>query len=315
MIKRHLLVGLLLASLTAAAVRAEKIPRPNPKIPPPSAEWIAKIEQLAPAKTSVEAPKRKALVFSLFTGFDHLVIPHVDEVFKILGKKTGAFDVVVTRDIEALMPDKLAEYDLLVLNNNCSVSPRRNIFLDELERNERYAGLSGEERAAKAKALERSMLDYVAGGKGLVVVHGGIVMLDTSEEFVELTGALFHYHPPSQELTLRTVEPNHPLLAAFQGKGPFVHVDEPYLFHAPEGKLKFRPLLVMDTDTLKDEQGEAGKMVRYAAWIKPHGRGRVFFASPSHFPESYESETMLRFLLDGLQYAAGDLKCDDSCPK
>jgi type 1 glutamine amidotransferase len=55
-------------------------------------------------------------------------------------------------------------------------------------------------------------------------------------------------------------------------------------------------------------------MVRYVAWIKPHGKGRVFYCSPSHFPESYESPTMLQFLLDGIQYAAGDLECDDSTP-
>ena len=48
--------------------------------------------------------------------------------------------------------------------------------------------------------------------------------------------------------------------------------------------------------------------------IKPYGEGRVFYCSPSHFPESYESATLLQFLLDGVQYAAGDLKCDDSTP-
>jgi type 1 glutamine amidotransferase len=55
-------------------------------------------------------------------------------------------------------------------------------------------------------------------------------------------------------------------------------------------------------------------MKRYVAWIRSYGKGRVFYCSPSHFPESYESPTMLQFVLDGVQYAAGDLKCDDSTP-
>lgn len=315
MIKRHLLFGLLLVSLTVVAVRAEKIPQPNPKIPAPTAEWRAKITKLAPAKTTVESPKRKVLVFSLFTGYDHLVIPHVDEVFKMFGEKTGAFEVAVTRDIEALTPDKLTEYDVLVLNNNCPKGPRRNLFLDEMERNKKYADLTKEQKDAKAKALEKSVVDFATGGKGIVAIHGSPTMLNNSKEFSKMIGASFHYHPPAQEVTLQPVEPNHPLLAAFQGKGPFIHVDEPYLFCGPYDKMNFRPLLVMETDKLKDKRGVAAKKVRYVAWIKPHGQGRVFFASPSHFPESYESETMLRFLLDGLQYAAGDLKCDDSCPK
>jgi len=53
-------------------------------------------------------------------------------------------------------------------------------------------------------------------------------------------------------------------------------------------------------------------MVGYVAWIKSYRKGRVFYCSPSHFPESYTSLTLLRFLPDGTQYASGDLKCDYS---
>ena len=81
-------------------------------------------------------------MFSLFTGFKHDVIPHVDRVFEVLGKKSGAFDATRTVDIEALTPQGLAAYDVLVLNNNCSIGPRRNLFLDELERNPKYRGMT-----------------------------------------------------------------------------------------------------------------------------------------------------------------------------
>lgn len=307
----RLAFGLLLAALLVCTARAEKIPYAKSKITPPTPQWRAKIKELAPAEPTVEASKRKALVFSLFTGYNHLVIPHVDCVFEVIGEKSGAFDTVVTTNIESLTPEKLAEYDVLVLNNNCSKGSRRNLFLDELERNKKYEGLTENERQTKAKKLERSILDFVSGGKGLVAIHGAPTMLNKSKEFTEMIGAAFNYHPANQEVTLRTVDPDHPLAAAFRGKGPFVHRDEPYLFNGPYEKLNFRPLLVMDTDTLKDKRGEVGKIVRYVAWIKPYGQGRVFFCSPSHFPESYESATLLRFLLDGVQYAAGDLKCDD----
>ena len=308
----RLAFGLLLAALLVCTARAETIPYAKSKITPPTPQWRAKIKELAPAEPTVEASKRKALVFSLFTGYNHLVIPHVDCVFEVIGEKSGAFDTVVTTDIELLTPEKLAAYDVLVLNNNCSKGSRRNLFLDELERNKKYEGLTENERQTKAKKLERSILDFVSGGKGLVAIHGAPTMLNKSKEFTEMIGAAFSYHPANQEVTLRTVDSDHPLAAAFRGKGPFVHRDEPYLFNGPYEKLNFRPLLVMDTDTIKDRRGEVGKMVRYVAWIKPYGQGRVFFCSPSHFPESYESATLLRFLLDGVQYTSGDLKCDDS---
>ncbi len=296
------------------AALAEKIPYAQTEIVPPTPEWSARVEAAAPAQATVEAEKRKLLVFSLLTGYDHKVIPHVDRVLEILGDKTGAYEATVTVDIEHLTPESLAEYDVLVLNNNCPEGPRRNLFLDEMERNPKYAELTADERQARSDALERSLLAFVADGKGLVVLHGAPTLLNNSEEFTGLVGGAFDYHPPNQEVTVRPVDEAHPLVAAFRGKGPFVHRDEPYCFKGAYEKLDFRPLLSMDVEGLEDPEGRVGAMVRYVAWIKPHGKGRVFYCSPSHFPESYESPTMLQFVLDGVQYAAGDLECDDSTP-
>lgn len=313
MFKRfHAVAGLLLAMTCASTALAEKIPYAKTEIVPPTPEWSAVVENAAPAKPAVQAERRKLLVFSLRTGFDHKVMPHVDRVFEILGKKSGAFETTVTTDIEDLAADRLAAYDLVVLNNNCSISPRRNLFLDELESNPKYKGLTADQRQARSDALEQSLLAFVAGGKGLVAIHGAPTMLNNSARFTEMIGAAFDYHPANQEVTVRTVDENHPLVAAFRGKGPLVHRDEPYCFSGPYEKLDFRPLLSMDVKGLNDPSGRAGKIVRYVAWIKPYGKGRVFYCSPSHFPESYESATVLKFLLDGIQYAAGDLKCDDS---
>ncbi len=306
--------GLLLAAVLTCTARAEKVPPAASKIVPPTPEWSAAVTKNAPARPTVEAPGRKLLVFSLRTGFDHKVMPHVDYVFEALGRKSGAFSTTVSVDIEDLAPARLAPYDVLVLNNNCSISPRRNLLLDELERNKKYGGMTAQDRQAKSDTLEKSMLDFIAGGKGLVAIHGAPTMLNNSPRFTNMIGAAFDYHPPNQELTIRTVDQDHPLVAAFRGKEPFVHCDEPYCFTGAYEKSDFRPLLLMDTQGLKDPRGRIGDKVRYVAWVKPYHKGRVFYCSPGHFPESYTSATLLRFILDGTQYAAGDLKCDDSKP-
>ena len=312
--RHHLVHGLLFVATLAAAAGAEKIPYAKSNIVPPTPEWSALAEKSAPAKPTVEAPKRKLLVFSLFTDYEHKVIPYVDLIFQILGKKSGAFEAHITTDIEMLAPEKLGAYDVLVLNNNCSGGERRNLFLDELETAAKYRDMTTPEREAKAAALEKSMLDFVAGGKGLVVMHGGPTMLNHSPAFIGMVGGAFDYHPPNQAVTVRTVDENHPLVAAFRGRGPFIHRDEPYCFKGAYSKLNFRPLLSMDVKDLKGTDSRINDIVRYVAWIKPHGAGRVFYCSPSHFPESYLSPTLLQFILDGTQYAAGDLKCDDSKP-
>lgn len=304
----------LLLAAVPFSIRAEKIPYAATEIAPPTPGWVASVEAVAPTGPTVKADRRKVLVFSLRTGYDHKVMPHVDRVFEVLGQKSGAFETKVTVDLEQLMLENLAAYDVLVLNNNCSKGPRRNLFLDELESSPKYSDLSEDERQAKSDALERSLQEFVSGGKGLVVIHGAPTMLNNSAKFTEMVGAAFDYHPPNQEVTVRTVDENHPLVAAFHGKGPFVHRDEPYCFNGAYEQLDFRPLLRMDIEGMNDSRKRVGDIVRYVAWIKPYGKGRVFYCSPSHFPESYQSATMLQFLLDGVQYAAGDLKCDDSTP-
>jgi len=70
----------------------------------------------------------------------------------------------------------------------------------------------------------------------------------------------------------------------------------------------------MRASELQGVRGEVDE-VQYVSWIKRHGQGRVFYVSPSHYPETYESAAMLRFYLDGLQYALGDLECADAPPE
>lgn len=312
--KLNLICLVTAMGLMACPLKGEKIPFASTDIVPPTPEWKALIQENAPTHPTVSAAQRQLLVFSLRTGFDHKVMPHVDQVFQILGKKSGAFTTTVSVDIEDLMRERLQGFDVLVLNNNCSVGPRRNLFLDELERNPRYAGLTAAQRQTKSDVLEQSLLDFVARGRGLVVIHGAPTLLNNSPRFTAMVGGAFDFHPPSQEVTLRTVDVNHPLVAAFKGKEPFIHRDEPYCFKDAYEKMDFRPLLSMDVDGIKDSSGRVAKLKRYVAWIRPHGMGHVFYCSPSHYPDSYTSPTLLRFVLDGIQYAAGDLKCEDSTP-
>jgi type 1 glutamine amidotransferase len=55
--------------------------------------------------------------------------------------------------------------------------------------------------------------------------------------------------------------------------------------------------------------------IKYISWIKRHGKGRVFYSSPSHNAQSYESPELLEFLYKGLLYASGFIDCDDSAIK
>jgi uncharacterized protein len=286
---------------------------------PLTPEWSAKILEVAPdqAPAAAEQP-RKILLFSLMTGFQHWVTPHTAEVVKILGEKTGAYQVVESDDIEMFTPENLQMFDAVVLNNSCSDRKHRHLFLDVLEDNVndpsftspgRYANLSQAERVAKAEALEHHLIEFVAGGGGLAMLHGALTTFNNSEKFSEMAGGSFDFHPRQQAVHLEVVEPGHPLLKGF-GNETFSHWDEPYIFNGAYPNKNFRPLLRMNSSNLPSDPRIA-RDVWYAAWIKPHGAGRVFYMSPSHNAQSFEDPRLLRFLLAGIQYAVGDLQADD----
>jgi type 1 glutamine amidotransferase len=272
-------------------------------------EWVQKIEKIAPEKAEVQATKdRKILIFDRITGYDHWVTPHTSELIKMLGNKTGAYETTVSKDPFCLEAKNLKKYDAVVLNNTCSKGPRRDLILDALEED---TNLSEAEMKKKAAELEANLIRFVEKGGGLFVAHGGIVMQNNSMAFSEMCGGSFDYHPKQQEVSLEVCEPNHPLTLCFDGKS-FVHVDEPYLFNKAYDDKNFRPLLYMDTDKLEGKKKPIEENIRYVAWIKKHGKGRVFYVSPSHNAQSFEDIRLLKFYLDGAQYVLGDLKCDDS---
>jgi type 1 glutamine amidotransferase len=308
------------AGLAFGALAAERIPKPG-NITAPTEQWVAKVRQLAPAKaTAAPKAKRKVLVFSVATGYQHACIPHVNEVLKVLGKKTGAFEATFSTDIEMFSADKIKQFDAVILQNTCSNNPKRDLFLDIVSAQgvgltktlgEKYKDLTAAQQAARAAELEKSLLDYVAGGGGLVGIHGAIVTFNTSDEFGHAMGAHFSYHPKSQELTLKPVDPDHPLLKAFAGE-PFIHTDECYMMTGKDyAERNFRPMLAIESKKVAGARAGTDEIV-YASWIKKYGKGRVFYVSPSHFPDSYLSSVLLRYYLDGIQYALGDLECDDS---
>lgn len=282
-------------------------------------EWEQKIHKTAP-KDAPAKPKaeRKVLVFSLATGYKHWCIPHTSAMVKILGEKSGAYTTVQSNDIEQFLPENISQYDAVVLNNSCPDRKDRNTLLDVLvnkvdQFGAKYKDLPLEERKAFALKLYNSLTTYIAEGGGLIVLHGGITGFNHSDEFSEIVGGSFNFHPKQQKVTLNTVGHAHPLTKPFGGE-PFIHVDEPYLFNRAYTKLNFRPLLEMDVAKLHPDKRakDIAEIPRYVSWIKRHEQGRVFFCSPSHNAQSFEQPALLEFILGGIQYTLGDLDCPDA---
>lgn len=300
--KTNILLWLLLISITNSnAQNLEPIEITN--------EWLSKIESIVPSEPRIKTTvKRKILVFSKATGFDHWTIPHNIELLKIFGKKTNAFEVHVGFDISNFSKNELKKYDAVVLNNANPKGPKRDLFYDLLKD---YSSYTEQEILAKAAEYESNLISYVNKGGGLMILHGAIVIQNNSEAFSEMTGGSFDYHPKQQEIHIKEVDKKHLLVQAFHGEG-LTHIDEPYFFKNAYFDYNFRPLLYFKVEEIEGVKHEVKNNINYVAWIKKYGKGRVFYSSPSHNAQSLNNPELLQFLMDGLQYTTGDFNVDDS---
>ena len=221
-------------------------------------------------------------------------IPYGTAAFAALGRKTGAFEPVVSDDLAMWLPDRLRTFDAVVLNNASGswITPT------EADMAKPEFGALGTDAAAVEMKLRSSLLDYVKGGGGLVGIHYAIGANRHWPEFRALLGGKFNGHPWNEEIGVTVEEPDHPLVAAWKGEKEFRIADEIYQYTDPFDRDDVRVLLSLDPST-------SNMGVRWIhrkdqdfalAWVKRHGEGRVFNTSFGHRTELYWNSKILAFL-------------------
>jgi len=285
-------------ALLGIAAWAQARPPGKKPIPMPTKRQIAKIEAAAPAKPAVKPAKpRKLLVWGHV--WTHQPNPFAREAFKVLGRKTGAFEATISDDPNLLLPDEIAKFDAVVMNNIHEREPFLPWDLGKRPKAEQ------DRLRQRDRAVKKSLLAYVAGGKGLVGVHAATAACQKWPEYGEMIGGYYGGHI-YQEVTIRNEEPTHAVNAALGGKGWTIR-DEVYIMRAPYDRSKLRVLLSLDLAKMKDPGKRPDK--DYAiSWVRPYGKGRVFYCTLGHASATYWDPTFLQHVLAGTQFALGDLK-------
>jgi type 1 glutamine amidotransferase len=201
-------------------------------------------------------------------------------------------------------PENLKLFDAVLLNN--SNGPWIRPTPQDMDKFKDY----GSDIDAVEKRLRQSFLDYVANGGGLFAFHHAIGV-PKWPEFLDLLGAGYWGHPWNEEVAIKIDEPDHPLTAAFGGKG-FRLAEEIFQYNEPYSREKVRVLISLDVDrTNMTVPWIHRKDNDFAlAWIKSHGKGRVFYSAIGHRTEIWWNPQILSFYLDGIQFATGDLPAD-----
>jgi hypothetical protein len=262
----------------------------------------AALPSQAPAKP---AKSRKLLISNLSMRDGRVVrghpsIPFGNYAIEQMGKMTGAYEVVVSDDVEMFRPDTINQFDAICFNNTAGV------LTDDSE-------------------IRQSILDFIAAGGGFVGFHAAAATFvqhpryDQFPEFGRMVGGTENGgHPwgPDEPFVMKVDDPGNPINAAFGGRGPEAS-DEAYQLQEPSPREQLHVLISIDTSKSSIE-GRRILPVRQedkdfpVSWIKAHGEGRVFYTTLGHNPHIFWDAKLLQHFLAGIQYALGDLKADDS---
>jgi uncharacterized protein len=262
-------------------------------LPPIAAEDLPRIQAALPARaTATPKRPRRLLVFWRAEAILHKAgVPAGNKAIELLGEKTGAFQADFTRDYEVFDPKVLRRYDAIVLNSTAHL-------------------------AIPEEKQRQALIDYVHNGGGVVGIHAAIDMFKRWPQGAEVVGATFNGHPwgPGGSWAVKLEEPEHPLLRSFEGKD-FKLQDEFYELGEPYRRADRRVLMsldVRDTATAGVKPLHREDKDFAVSWVKRTGKGRVFYGMFGHRAEPFMNPAVLRFYLDGIQYALGDLPADDS---
>ncbi len=147
---------------------------------------------------------------------------------------------------------------------------------------------------------------------------GPDTQMGTWPEFNRLIGGFFKFHwNDGQVITVKVDEPDHPLNAPFKGPPPLRIVDETYTFARDTySRHNVRVLKSVDYAAMSAEDKAKEQYPRpdgdYAlSWIRPEGKGRVFYEAHGHNEKVYAIRPLLAHVLYGMQYVLGDLEADD----
>jgi sugar phosphate isomerase/epimerase/type 1 glutamine amidotransferase len=252
----------------------------------------AAIPKQAPAKP--QKPRKLLIVDICVANMSHNTIPHGNYALDLMGKNTGAYQAILSNDLDNLKWPKIKEFDAIMLNDIVGIN-----FPDP--------------------EVREGLLRFVREGGGLGGLHGTSYGARDWPEFMEMLGAGEGPHRV-QPGTWKIDDPNSPLTKTFAGQ-PFTYTDEYYRWYETGyyaqfySRAKAHVLISIDMDKSPGfNDGRPPNLRRdndYAiSWIKGYGKGRVFNCDLGHINDMFMQPKINDHILAAVQFLLGDLEAD-----
>lgn len=272
---------------------------------------LEKITEALPDKAFAKATKpRKVLVFSRTNGFRHASIATGKIALAEMGKKTGAFEAVISDDLANFEVDALKGFDAV-----CFLSTTLNVFSPTAKELEKMSDGEKATAAERDARLKDNLMKFIKSGRGFIGIHAATDTFYEWPEYNRMINGCFDGHPwgAGTKVSIK-VEPGqekHPLVAMFNGEN-IEFKEEIYQFKSPYDSKAVHMLLRLDTERsdmkvggIKRTDSDFG-----VAWARPWEKGRMFYCSLGHNHEIYWEPKVLSHYLAGIQWALGDYQVE-----
>jgi type 1 glutamine amidotransferase len=257
-----------------------------------------KIEAALPHTAAVTPKKpRKLLVIDVSPagGYYHDTVAHANFAIQRMADATHAYQPIFSNDLNNLRYPNILKYDAVFLNSIVG-----EVFSDP--------------------AVMDGLIRFVQQGGGVAGLHGSTYASEDIPEYGEMMGATTGPHRV-ETATLKVDDPNSPLTRQFAsspltaefGGRDFTWTDEFYHFlpDGPYSREKLHVLISVDAQKTDLSSWQVRSDKDYASvWIKSYGKGRVFDCVLGHTPTLFETPAMAQLILNGIQFALGDLPAD-----
>jgi type 1 glutamine amidotransferase len=193
-------------------------------------------------------------------------------------EESGRFTITVANSPENLDPARLGQYDVILSNWNT------------------WPDVTGSRWKPE---LEKAFLDFVAGGKGFVVIHAGSSALQDWPEYQQIAGGTWELgetgHGPIHTFAVSVEDKKHPVT---EGLKDFYIKDE--LWH----RTKFHPdIYVLGHAYSSPEKKGTGENEPVIITTQ-YEEGRGFYCVLGHNEETMKNTAWQTLLLRGTEWAA-----------
>lgn len=235
------------------------------------------------------------------TGFQHDSVSHALATIERLGYQSGAYITFIRTDSQLITKSKIERHDPRTPELKADINAKNLDYFDAIF----FMGTGEGDLTDQQK---KDLLSFVHDdGKGFIGAHTGDDAYFTWPEFGEMIGGYFDNHPWGVfDAPVIVEDPGFPAMKMFPRA--FTLRDEIYVHKTPYKRANVHVLARLDASKL--DFSAAGGLHRTdrdfpVAWTKSYGKGRVFYSTFGHLPETWDDPRVQKMYFEAIQWALG----------